>query len=557
MKPNARPILILLAWLFAAGWALGQAPSPADLLALVPDDFAVCFVMRDLKGNAARWRESDWLKNFRASPLGQALAAAPEMQQLLRAEAELKKNLDIDWPALRDDLLGDTLILAYSPGPKNQPDDERGLVLLRVHDPTRLRQFIDRLNKAQKSSGELKELDERQYRGQSYFRRVQGAKTQFYFVKDALAAFTVKEELLHAFLDRRAAPAKSSPWTERFKKAGADQAFLTMCVNPRGLDAEILANAKKDDPLPTYWRALEAIFVTVQVRDAAELKLSIQADVERLPKWATASFERTAPVSPLWSRFPEDSIVTIAAQNDFAGLADALQTLMPAKDRKKLSSDWQNGAGAIVRLDLFKDILPNVGPDWGVCVLPSKDARTVPPALLALAVKPGTKQPPVDQTLLKGLEFFAGLAVLEHNKNQPDAPIRLESAMQGKLEVKYLAGEKAFPAGVAPAFALKDGFLLLASAPDAVAAFGARASAPLDGKETPLMRISTQQLARLLEHRREHILASLPQKDAKQHLENMIALLGQFDRLTLSHRGGAGQATWTLRLSPAARRVEP
>ncbi len=552
MNAITRPILILLTWLVAAPFAAAQpAPFRYDLLSLIPDDFAVCFVMHDLKGNATRWEKSDWLRNLRASPLGKSLLDGPEMRQLDRVQADLKKHLDLDWPTLRDDLLGDTLILAYTPGPKNQPDEERGLFLLHAPKPERLRQFIERLNEAQKASGELKDLAELQYRGNTYHRRKQDGKTQFYFVKDSLLAFTGKEELLHAFLDRRAEPAQESRWVKRFKRAGAEQAFLTMCVNPRALDAELLANRKKDDPFPIYWRALDAIFVTVAIQDAAETRLCIQANAQSLPKWAQSTFTQTAPASPLWDRFPEQSIVTVAAQTDFADLADTLKMLMPEKDRNKLGSDWQGGLGAIIQLDLFKDLLPNIGPDWGVCVLPSKDTKQVPQAVIALAMKPGSKKQPVDQTAATALEFFAKIAVLEHNKNHPDAPIRLETVSQGNIEVKFLAGDKAFPPGVAPAFALKDGFLLVASAPEAIERFKARERKPGDRRETPLVRISPQELARLLEHRRDHILSSLPQNNAKQHLENVIALLGMFDQITFSHRGESGQATWTLRLSPA------
>ena len=151
MNAITRPILILLAWLGVV--QIASAQFRHELLSLIPDDFAVCFVMHDLKGNAAGWEKSDWLKSFRASPLGKSLRDGPEMQQLERIQADLKKHLDLDWPTLRDDFLGDTLILAYTPGPKDQPDDERGLFLLHVRKPDRLRQFIDRLNEALKVVG--------------------------------------------------------------------------------------------------------------------------------------------------------------------------------------------------------------------------------------------------------------------------------------------------------------------------------------------------------------------------------------------------------------------
>src|SRR5207253_2453506 len=122
-------------------------------------------------------------------------------------------------------------------------------------------------------------------------------------------------------------------------------------------------------------------------------------------------------------------------------------------------------------IDPIKDVLPNLGPDWGLCVLPSRDAQHLPQAMFALAVRSGSKEQPIDQALFKGAQFFAGLAILEFNKNNPNALIRLQTAMQGKVEVKYLTSDKFFPAGLQPACALKDGFLIFATSPDAIADF--------------------------------------------------------------------------------------
>jgi hypothetical protein len=549
--------LLVLLWLAAVPFAAAQTvPYRHDLLKLLPDDFAVCVVLHDLRGHAARWEQADWLKRFKQTPVGQALLDAAEMKHLDKFQSELKKHFDLDWPTVRDDILGDTLVLAYTPGPKTKPDEERGLFLLHVRKPEILHRLIDKLNKIQEKSGELKSLTEKEYKGNTFYCRQEAAKSNYYFFKDSLAVFTVKEESMHAVMDRLAAR-KETPWAKRFAQAGAERALVTMCVNPRMLDAELAPGGKKDDPLPSYWRALDAIFVTVSIQDDAELRIAIQADADKLPKWARPAFTQTIPNSSLWQRFPERSIVTFASQTDFAGGAEALKLLMPEKDRKKLTSDWQSGIGAVMRLDLFKDLLPNIGPDWGVCVLPSKDAKQLPAMMFALEVKPGTKDPPVDQTLLKAVEFFAGFAVLDHNKNHPEAIIRVQSLKQGNVEVKYLSGDKAFPPGFQPACALKDGFLIFATWPEAIAEFRLRAKPAGAPKESVLLRISAPELAKLLDHRREHILSSLtagqqmaPEK-AKQNLENVIALLGLFERVTLSQHGDAGQASWIIRLSPA------
>ncbi len=557
MNAIRRLSLLALVWLAAvSGISAQTAPYRHDLLQLLPDDFAVCVVLHDLRGHAARWEQADWLKRFRQTPVGKSLLDAPEMKQIEHLQSELKKHFDLDWPTLRDDILGDTLVLAYTPGPKAKPEDERGLFLLHVRKPERLLRLIDKLNEAQKNSGELKSLTEKQYKGNTFYCRQEANKAQYYFIKDSLAVFAVKEESMHGVLDRLAAP-KETPWTKRFQKAGAERALVTMCVNPRMLDAELASSGKKDDPLPSYWRALDAIFVTVSLQDDAELRIAIQANPEKLPTWARSAFTHTFPTSSLWQRFPERSIVTFASQTDFAGAADALKLLMPEKERKKLTSDWQSGIGAVLRLDLFKDLLPNIGPDWGMCVLPSKDAKQVPAMMFALAVKPGTKEPPVDQTLLKAVEFFAGFAVLDHNKNHPEAIIRVQSLKQGDVEVKYLAGDKAFPPGFQPACALTEKFLIFATSPEAIAEFRWRDKPAAPAQESVLLRVSAPELAKLLEHRRDHILANLtasekmPPEKARQNLANVIALLGLFERVTLSQHGDAGQASWIIRLAPA------
>jgi hypothetical protein len=556
MKKITRMPLVLLVWLGIVPFVAAQsAPFRSELLALLPDDFAVCVVMHDLRGHAARWEQSDWLKTFRASPVGKSFLDAPEVRQLDRWQSEMKKHLDLDWPALRDDILGETLILAYSPGPRNKPGDERGLFLLHVHKPERLVQVIDRLNEAQTRSGEVR-LTELHHKGNTYYRRVQTGKTQYYSIKGSLAAVATKEEIIQAFLDRRSAPAKDNPWAKRLQRAGAESAIVTMFVNPRMLDAEVLQNSKKDDPLSGYWRALEAVIVTVTIQDEAELRVSIQADAAKLPEWAKSAFTQTMPASSLWQRFPERSILTVAARTDFAGAADALKLLMPEKDRKKLTNDWQGSVGALLRLDPFKEILPNIGPDWGICVLPSKDAKQLPQTMFALAVKSGSNDQPVDKSLFKAVELFAGIAVLDYNKKNPNSVIRLQTVMQDKVEVLCLSNDKVFPPGFQPACALKDGFLLVASSPDAILKFRVHDRRPDERKETPLLRLSAPELAKLLEHRREHILINLTDRqqmsaaDAKKNLENVIGLLGLFDDLTLSQHGIASQASWSIRLTP-------
>jgi hypothetical protein len=545
-------LLVTLLWLAATPFAQAQStPFRQELLALLPDDFGVCIVVRDLQGHYARLERADWFKAFRGSPLGKSILESPELQHLEKWQGELKKHFDLDWATLRDDILGDTLILAYSPGSKDQTKDEHGLILLHVRKPERLVQFIDELNTAQQKSGEVKSLTALQYKGATYHCRQEKSKAQYYFVDGSLAAVSTKEEAIKALLDKRLASAKDQTWAKRFRHAGAEQAFLTLCVNPRQIQPDFGSDLKGSDALPSYWRALEGIFLTLTIKDDAELRLSLQADPDQLPKWARGPFTRTTPASSLWQRFPEQSILTVASRLDFADTLDGFKALLPEPDRKAFVAAVQNNLKGMLKLDPFDDIVPNVGPDWGICVLPAKSGQHLPVVMVAVAVQPGSKKPAVDQTLYQAVHAFAGFALLDYNAKNPDATIRLQTMMQDKVEVAYLTSDKAFPAGVQPACALKEGFLIVATSPDAIANFRAQDAKTSPPSEAPLLRLSTRELAKLLEQRRDHILRRLPDKDAKQHLENVISLANLFEIVTLSQHGAAGQASWTLRLAPA------
>jgi hypothetical protein len=257
----------------------------------------------------------------------------------------------------------------------------------------------------------------------------------------------------------------------------------------------------------------------------------------------------------LWQRFPETSIVTIASKLDFAGTAETLQLLVPEKERKNFAARLQLGAG-LFGLDLFKDVLPNIGPDWGVCVLPAKDARHLPQTLLAIAASPGKNDPPVDQTLYQAVNSLTQGLIDFNKKKHPDSPIRLQKVRQDGGEIAYLAGE-IFPAGIQPCCTVKDGFFLLGSSPEAVAQFRRRDNAAPSRKENLLFRLSPPELAKLLRQRHEEIVADLKQrqqmseKDARKNLDSMISLAERFERVTLSQHGEPGQAVWTLRITPA------
>ena len=120
---------------FAASPCFAQGPSPRDdLLRLVPRDFGFCLILNDLRGTSARWEKSTWIQAVITSPLGRSVLDAPEFKQLLQFQQDLKKQLGVTWPELRDDVLGDAVVLAYQPAALNDTRSEEGILLLHARD---------------------------------------------------------------------------------------------------------------------------------------------------------------------------------------------------------------------------------------------------------------------------------------------------------------------------------------------------------------------------------------------------------------------------------------
>src|SRR5438105_10715320 len=110
MTPR-RPLVALLL-LLAPSLAAAAAPRD-EALRLVPEDVGFCLVVQDLRDHGEALASSPFVQQFQASPLGLALRVSPEVNKLEAVRQQVQKDLQLDWPQLRDDLLGGVLVVAY------------------------------------------------------------------------------------------------------------------------------------------------------------------------------------------------------------------------------------------------------------------------------------------------------------------------------------------------------------------------------------------------------------------------------------------------------------
>jgi hypothetical protein len=563
---------------FVAALSLGMiaarasALSPRDeLLRFVPEDVGFCLVVQDLRGHFAALQQSPFVQRFRQTPMGAALQSDPAFAKLGEVEKILQQTLGVDPTRLRDDLLGDAIVFAYRPGPAGKMNvEDQELVLVRARDAKLLVEVIEKINQAQKQAGELKNVQEREYAGVRYYQRVEAQKSTFYFVRGPVVAFSSQEAMLRQAigLEQKSAP-EEPPVARRLRQLGVERRLVSLWVNPRPFDGELERKVKAAGAgeaavlghMLTWWKALDGIALSLALERDGELSLAVRARTEQLPPAAQRFLAEAAMSSELWSRFPEDALVAGALRIDGAALVATVAEFLPPAARAAAQEALKRGLeAALSGKDFTRDLLPAFGPDIGFCVTaPKADEKAwMPRAVLAMRVQSDAEGHTVEPVLLSALNSLAFLAVVGYNHSHPDV-LAFRSEMQGKIEVKYFANDKLFPVGVQPAFAAKEGYLLLASSPEVIRRFGTAASPTraADG-ENPLLRVSANAWREFLKQRREPLIALTAERDgaskteASSRLDRLFAALELIDRIDLVLRPSPGQVVITLRVQTVA-----
>lgn len=544
-----RAVAVVLAFLAAA--PCRAATVPEDLLLLVPSDPGLCLIVRDFSGHVDRLSASPFADRLRKSPLTSA-ALTDAGKKFEELDKQLQAYLQTSIREVRDDIFGDGFVFAFWPG--KSPAEERGLFLLRSRKPELLAAVLKRLNEAESKSGNITNVEARRYGGVDYWQRVEkNGDTNYVLARNGLLAVTQDEATLKRVIDVLAnRPLASRIW-QQIGGLGITDSLAVLWLNPRAFDAAMEEKVRTSpasetafhQAILTLWKQLTTVAFALRIDTDLELSLHVRgqagwtAGKGRVPSGSAAE---------LWKHFPENSVLAVAGQVDFSGLAEAIGTAASSDAKAKAQMVMTAVGQAVSARDFIKDVLPNLGPNWGFYVAAPPDERKgwFPDMAFALQVRGKAGERPLEQAIFDAVRTAGGLVVFTHAQEG----MELKTEQQEKINVISLANAKQFPTGCQPAFAVKAGYLVVASSPSAIWRFGDGATQSEKSSEQPtpfLARFSFAQAAAYLrnQERRSSLVAVLahahqqPAAEMDQQIGHLISVL-EFFR----------QAEWRAQSSP-------
>ncbi len=296
------------------------ADRPADsLLDLVPADAGIILTIEDLRGQSQSFLDSRLASELRQLPAFQAWLASDAYRRFEHACRDIKLTLGVTPEQIRDDFLGDAVVLALRLAPGERPDNARGLLLAQVRDRVLLERVIDRLNAVQKSEKELVTVERHERDGTTYnVRRFQaGSKPPeaYAFLGKSTFAWSNSEELIRGAIDRHKDDALpglgASAGVHNVRDALPEDAVASLFVDPGFLMRvlEIKPPDAEADPggafLYRYLSAIRYAGASLVVRDGLFLHVHQQIDPskldEPLKQWALGGPDE---IGPLLQRVP-------------------------------------------------------------------------------------------------------------------------------------------------------------------------------------------------------------------------------------------------------------
>lgn len=546
---------LAIAMVLAAASPAAAAPRD-DLLRVAPQDAALFVLVQNAREHVEALAKSPFARWFPQSALGKQLLAGVNLVQMKSSLEPVITALGVQPAELLSDVLGDAVAFAYTPG---DPKTERAVLLIRPRKPDTLTKLIARLNELQTASGEVKAVMSRRHRGQEYFERQKpGGGSDFYCFRGDVFAFSSTEPDILAALERDPSDQVKPALAVKLNKLGVADAFAIALVNPRSFDSELesrVATAQEQEKallarFREAWLALDSAAVYLDLNADLELGVSVQFQTEKTPAWAKGWLTGPRSNPAIWQAIPENALAAVAGRFQALELVNGLTAIAPANAPNSPRAALETLLGPVFGKDRLPQVLAALGPQWAAWIEPPGKDAFLPTGVAAVQVDVSSPQgKAAAKDITRALGFGFNAARVAYNASHADQIDVIETD-DGTTS---LVNDKGFPAGFRPSFALKDGFILVATSPEPIRRFALPKTDSATGEAT-VLRVSGRGIRDYLQAHGEQLARFLaaaghgPEDQFRTQFSPVASVLELIDRVDLVTRGDASGLRVTARL---------
>ena len=408
------PLLVVAILLceFVSSCGISQAStkdedkSAKELLKVAPPDATLVITVEGLRDHLRVIRSSPLASNLSQLPAIQDWFASDQYRSFEKSCADIEAGLGLKLSELRDDLIGDAVVLVLRLDPQAllDPSHARGLLLLRAHNPDLLERLIARVNATQQGSGELEQVTDFR-RGQTTYRRrkfplASGRPPEWYVsYSDGTFGFSNSEALIHGVMDRKAffeTKKTGNKQSRAAKQDGAtnvpddlglgdlakfetlrglmpERAVARIFVDPRAIEGILAKIPRSNQPSDIRLVSmLEQYLAAVQYggaaltwnSDAVVLHTVETTNPSRLSSWLSRLAGNSRSGNPVMRRVPPTALALASMHVDALAIREAVFQLMPPASQPVANNLESIASGLLLGQDLCKRILPSVGPGF-------------------------------------------------------------------------------------------------------------------------------------------------------------------------------------------------
>lgn len=454
----------------------------------VDADAGICVEIRDLKTNLPRVLNSTWFQRISQLSFIRKWQQSPEFAkwQVGKTGLEIMAGQPLD--QFVSELFGETVLLAISPA------QDAGTQPVTV--------LLSRAEKEESWDKVLRlwdQLETHDVQTQSVFgRSVQRRQKKLDGHPIGTSVFTARigrvlaisesEEAIRRVLEKaqasiesnRASTLSHSTRHQQAMSALNDGCAIRVVLNPHVWDAEFL-KSPSDELAKSMWRRLDWFALGLEINDGILIQSVARHSTSNLPDEWLRLVSASQGNRDLAARLPANSLIAGELRLD----STLVKWLRTVDSSERAQRDWQtlvNISKGLLDRDLFTDVLPALGPSFGVAVVPSQElteheAPVDGLLVTSLAEEPVASTDGTAQSLRESLDVALltlwNFGTVSHNSRNLQMPIVLKTENNSRQTLRWIEGLTPYR----PAYGLLPGSLVFASDPRLIRDFGTATAA--------------------------------------------------------------------------------